>query len=51
MNGRRTELHVINLITCSKAEIQSPCSENRFLTYISQNHSSVTILINCVYVT
>ena len=43
MTPTRTYLPSINTIACSKAEIE-PVLENMNLTYLAQNHSSITRL-------
>ena len=42
MDASRTLLNLL-FISCSKAKIKNPCSENCSFTYFSQNHSTVTI--------
>ena len=51
MTPRRTYLPSINTLACSKAEILSiePVLENMNLSYLAQNHSSVTRLEQFVY--
>ena len=48
MTLRRTYLPSINTLACSKAEIE-PVLENMSLSYLAQNHSSVTRLKQFIY--
>ena len=48
MTPRRTYLHNINTLACSKAEIE-PVLKIMNLSYLVQNHSSVTRLKQIVY--
>ena len=49
MTLRRTYLPSINTLACSKAELRKPVLENMNLSYLAQNHSSVTRLKQFVY--
>ena len=49
MTPRRTYVPSINTLACSKAEIIEPVLENMNLSYLPQNHSSVTRLKQFVY--
>ena len=49
MTFRRKYLPSINTLACSKAEILEPVLDNMNLSYLAQNHSSVTRLKHFVY--